>query len=201
MYIPEHQYIIKQLVTTEGRFQYESGQPFSGTEYVEFSNGDKYDVPKSDIANGDFRKAKKLFAPTDLLNFALLLDFSKIYLPTRPENKLSIPRYFAKNKVSNQIVEIDYSTYSRAIPFSRTTHIEVGTLTWFITGPPYDTNTLDIFEEGTISKNKREVDTLNKSMTGIDTYVTDFTFLSDPNYSQMVDPQENTITIQLPSPS
>lgn len=201
MYIPKHQYIIKQLVTTEGRFQYEDGRPFSGTEYVEFSNGDKYQVPNADLANGDFRKAKKLFAPTDLLNFALLLDFNKIYVPTRPDNRIAISRYFAKNKVNNQIVEVDYSTFTRALPFSKTTHIEVGRLTWHISGPSYDTNTLDLFEEGTITKNKREVDTLNKSLTGIDTYVTDFTFLSDPKYTQMVDPQNNTTVIQLPSPS
>lgn len=66
MYIPEHQYSIKTLVTTEGRFSYENGEPFSGTRYVEFTNGDKYDVPVSDLDRGNFSRAKKILAPTDL---------------------------------------------------------------------------------------------------------------------------------------
>lgn len=201
MYIPDPQYVIKTLVSTEGRFQYETGKPFSGTEYVEFSNGDKYDVPKEALVDGDFRKAKKLYTPTDLINYAFLLDFNKRYIPERPQNKLVIFRYFAKNKNSDKIIEIDYPTYSRIFPFLINSYIQVGQLTWHIVGPPYDTKTLDIFEEGTINKNKREVEALNKSLQGIDTYVTDFRFLADPKYSDMTDPGENKVHIVLPSPA
>ena len=62
MYVPEHQYEIKQLLDTEGRIQYENGKPFSGTTYIEFSNGDKYDIQVSDLNRGDFSKAKKLIS-------------------------------------------------------------------------------------------------------------------------------------------
>lgn len=201
MYIPDHQTVVKKLISTEGRFQYENGKPFSGIEYVEFTNGDKYDVSKVALEDGDFRKAKKLIAPTDLINYVLLLNFNTTYIPERPKNKLAIFRYFAKNKVLGKIIEIDYNTYSRVAPYSRNYHIEVGRLTWHIVGPPYDTKTLDIFEEGTINKNKREVEVLNKSLQGIDTYVTDFRFLADPKYSDMTDPGENKVHIILPSPA
>lgn len=60
MYIPEHQYVIKQSLGAEDKLQYENGKPFSGTAYVEFTNGDKYDISVADLNRGDFRKAKKI---------------------------------------------------------------------------------------------------------------------------------------------
>lgn len=201
MYIPDHQPIVKKLISTEGRFQYENGKPFSGVEYVEFTNGDKYEVPKSDLVDGDFRKAKKIIAPSDLVNYASLLDFKKIYIPKRPENRLTISRYFAKNKSTGKITEIDYFTYSKVFSFSLNSHIEVASLTWHISGPPYDSKTLNIFEEGTINKNMREVELLSKRFSGIDKYVVDFKFLADPKYSEMTEPQDNLDKIVLPSPA
>lgn len=200
MFVADHQYIVKNLVTTEGRFQYENGRPFSGTTYVEFSNGDKYDVPKADLEDGDFREAKKIQTPDDFVNFAQLLNFNKPFIPKRPENKLAILRYFARNKVNGKIVEIDYTTYGKLQGLNESSHVETAVLTWHITGPTFDSKVLNIFEEGTINKNKREVENLSLRFKGIENYVKDFKFLSDPQYVDMEEPTPN-LHIVIPSPA
>lgn len=200
MYIPKHQYTIKQLTSTEGRFQYEDGTPFTNFNYVELSNGLKYDVSKSDLSVGDFRRARKIISPVELLDPRLDLDMLKSFIPTAPIGKVSINRYFIKHKVLNRITEVDQETYTR---FNTDTpsHLEFGELVWHVIGPKYDINKLGMLQEGTVTKNKRQVDQLQKILPGISTYLTNLEFLSDPNFKDQLQTSSNIIKITLPSPS
>lgn len=199
MYIPKHQYEIKTILDTEGRLQYEDGTPFGKSSYVELSNGLRYDVPADDLAKGIFDRAKKILAPTDFRDPKLSLNFLSAFIPTRPLGKTSIQRYFMKHKVTGKIVEIDLDTYS-FLDNNRPSHIEVAQTTWHTAGPLYDINTLNITQEGTVTKNTRQLDELEKSISGIKSYVTDLTFLSDPQYKDQR-PQPASTNIILPSPS
>jgi hypothetical protein len=200
MYLPKHQYTVKQTTSTEGRFQYEDGTPFTQFDYVELSNGIKYDVPKSDLSLGDFRRAKKIISPVELLDPKLKLDISKSYIPTAPVGKVTINRYFVKHKVLNKFTEVDQQTYN-ALNTETASHLEFGQLVWHIAGPKYDINKSGMLQEGTVTKNKRQVEELQKTLPGVSSYLTNLEFLSDPNYKDQEQTSSNILKIILPSPS
>lgn len=200
MYLPKHQYTIKQLTSTEGRFQYEDGTPFTQFNYIELSSGVKYDVPKADLSIGDFRRARKIISPVELLDPRLDLDMLKSFIPTAPLGRVSIGRYFVKHKVLNRFTEVDYQTYTR-LNTDTPSHLEFGELVWHIVGPKYDINRLGMLQEGTVTKNKRQVDQLQKKIPGISSYLTNLELLSDPNFKDQVQTSSNIVKITLPSPS
>jgi hypothetical protein len=200
MYIPSHQYEIKTILEPEGRERYTDGTPFAGSRYVQLSNGVKYDVPLEDLSKGIFDRARKIITQLDTQDPKLLLNFLKNFLPKRPSGKSKIPRYFMKRKADGKIVEIDkelFDVLNDGLP----SHIAVGEMDWYISGPLYDISSLNTTQEGTTTKNARELDSLERTLPGIKSYVRDLTFLSDPQYANQK-PQivQNPIT-ELPSPS
>lgn len=203
MYIPSHQYVIQQIGTGEHSYlTYADGTPFLGTSVVKLSNGTMYDVPPNDLARGLFDNAKKLRI-TEVLtssNPKLSISFLKNFVPERPSGKAKISRYFMKNKVDGKIVEIGRETFDR-FNDGATSHIIFAELPWYIAGPLYDVTENNMTMEGTVSKNQKELDFLEKTFPGIKSYVRDLTFLSDPQYVNQK-PQELTrLSTILPSPS
>jgi hypothetical protein len=200
MYIPSHQYEIKTILEPEGRERYTDGTPFAGSRYVQLSNGVKYDVPLEDLSKGIFDRARKIITQLDTQDPKLLLNFLKNFLPKRPSGKSKIPRYFMKRKADGKIVEIDkelFDVLNDGLP----SHIAVGEMDWYISGPLYDISSLNTTQEGTTTKNARELDSLERTLPGIKSYVRDLTFLSDPQYvDQKPQIVQNPIT-ELPSPS
>jgi hypothetical protein len=200
MYIPKHQYEIKTVLEPEGRERYADGTPFAGTKYVELSNGVKYDVPPEDLAKGIFDRARKIITQTDTQDPKLLLNFLKNFLPKRPSGKPKISRYFMKRKADGKIAEIDkdlFDVLNDGLP----SHIAVGEMDWYISGPLYDISSLNTTQEGTTTKNARELNSLERTLPGIKSYVRDLTFLSDPQYvDQKPQIVQKPIT-ELPSPS
>ena len=200
MYIPKHQYQVKNILDPEGRVSFEDGSTFATGKYVELSNGMKYYVPEDDLKKGIFDRAKKLVIDTDNLNPKLALSFLKRFLPTRPSSKAKITRYFMKNKVDGKIVEIDRETFDRFYD-GEPSHITFAQLPWYIAGPLYDVTENNMTLEGTVNKNKKELDILERTFPGIKSYVTDLTFLSDPQYANQTPQVINNPNIVLPSPS
>lgn len=202
MYIPSHQYVVKQIGGEHSYLQYTDGTSFTGTSVVELSNGTMYDVPPNDLARGIFDNAKKIKLDENRVrsNPKLSLNFLKRFLPKRPTDKAKITRYFMKNKVNSKIVEIDRETFDK-FNDGEPSHIAFAELPWYIAGPLYDVTANNMTMEGTVSKNQKELDFLEKTFPGIKSYARDLTFLSDPQYVNQ-EPQEITrpSTI-LPSPS
>lgn len=200
MYIPKHQYTIKLATSTEGRLQYEDGTPLAQASYIELSNGLKFDVPKADLAIGDFRRAKKILAPEEFLNPKLAFDILKSFIPKIPVGKVSLDRYFVKHKVLGRIVEVDQNTHD-SLNTDTDSHLAFGRLVWHVAGPKYDLHSSGMIQEGTVTKNKREVEQLEKTLPGISTYLNNLEFLSDPKFSDQVPTSPNILKITLPSPS
>ena len=200
MYIPKHQYQVKNIVDPEGRVSFEDGTAFDTGKYVELSNGLRYYVPEDDLKKGIFDRAKKLLIDTDNLSPKLSLDFLKTFIPKRPSGKAKITRYFMKNKVDGKIVEIDRETFDR-FNNGEPSHIAFAELPWYIAGPLYDETNNSMTMEGTVSKNQKELNSLEKTFPGIKSYVRDLTFLSDPQYVNQKPQEMSTPVTVLPSPS
>jgi hypothetical protein len=200
MYIPSHQYEVKALVDTEQRLQYENGTPFTGSKYVELTNGTKYDVPNSDLEKGNFDRGRKLLTPINFRDPRLALSFLTPFIPKRKPGKTTIKRKFVKHKVTGKIIEVDENKYQEVFT-EEPSHLAFGELTLHIAGPLYDISSLNILQEGTITKNAREVQVLERSLPGVSSYLGDLTFLSDPQYVDQTPQIPLNTTIILPSPS
>lgn len=87
----------------------------------------------------------------------------------------AIDRFFAKNKRTKKIIEI---TRDEIYTYSQNPLYEVGKLTWTIIGPAEDQVINGYKYEGAISKNKKAVEELDKTLPGIKNTVT--------NYKQLV---------------
>jgi hypothetical protein len=200
MYVPKHQYEVKTLLEPEGRIRYTDGTPFAGSKYVEFSNGVKYDVPEQDLQKGIFDRARKIETQVDTQDPKLLLDFLKTFIPKRPSGKPKTTRYFMKRKVDSKIVEIDKDSFD-ALNNGLPSHIVTGQMEWYTAGPLYDISSLNMTQEGTTTKNARELENLEKTLPGIKSYVRDLTFLSDPQYADQKPQIAQSPITSLPSPS
>ncbi len=200
MYIPSHQYEVKVLVDTEQRLQYENGTPFTGSKYVELTNGTKYDVPSSDLEKGNFDRGRKLLTPINFRDPRLALSFLAPFIPKRKPGKTTIKRKFVKHNVTGKIIEVDDNKYQEVFT-EEPSHLSFGELTWHIAGPRYDISSLNILQEGTVTKNAREVQALERKLPGVSSYVVDLTFLSDPQYVNQTPQIPLNINIVLPSPS
>jgi hypothetical protein len=201
MYIPKHQYeVVNVLDGTHAELFFEDGTPFSGSSFVRLSNGLKFQVPSDDLAKGIFDKAKKIVSPEDNINPKSILNFLKRFVPKRPSGTSKISRYFMKNKVDGKIAEIDRESFSR-LNDGEASHVVVAELTWYIAGPLYDFTSNNMTLEGTVNKNSKELDILERKFPGIKSYVTDLTFLSDPQYANQTPQVISNPNIVLPSPS
>lgn len=200
MFIPRHYYEIVTDIDREYRFQYEDGTGFEGTQYVELSDGTRYDVPPDDLEKGIFNRARKIIAPFVLPDVRASIDFLTPFIPKRKSGKTTMKRFFVKHKVTGKILEVDSDKYQELYT-DESTHIAFGDLTWHIAGPLYDINILNMLQEGTVTKNTRELNNLEKTLPGIKLYVRDLTFLSDPNYADQKpqSPQNKNIVLSSPA--
>jgi hypothetical protein len=200
MYIPKHQYQVKNILDPEGQVTFEDGTPFATGKYVELSNGLRYFVPEDDLKKGIFDRAKKLIIETDNQSPNLSLNFMKTFIPKRPSGKAKMGRYFMKNKVDSKIVEIDRETFDR-FNNGEASHIAFAELPWYIAGPLYDETNNSMTMEGTVSKNQKELNSLEKTFPGIKSYARDLTLLSDPQYVNQKPQERMTPIPNIPSPS
>lgn len=205
MYIPSHQYKVVSFVLVgesggNGEYYYEDDNtPFTGTQYVEMTNGDLYDVPPADLEKGIFSRARRI-KTNRITDASKLINFLAPFIPLRLLGKTKMKRFFIKHKVTTQILEVDSDMYSELFT-NDPSHLAFGSMDWHIAGPLYDINNLNYLEEGTVTKNARELDNLEKKLPGIKSYVRDLTFLSDPQYANQTPQITQTRNIVLPSPS
>lgn len=83
-------------------------------------------------------------------------------------------RYFIKDKVTNKIVETDLQTYQQARRIPSKILAEVD---WNIKAPAEDLVINGYTYEGSASKNKKLIQSLEKTIPGISSFITDYSLL------------------------
>lgn len=200
MYVPRHQYTVKKIQNTEGRVQYEDGTPYRKGTFVEMSNGDCYEVPESDLKQGNFSRAKKLvvaFAATALGVGATLLTS---YLAKKRAGTTSIKRYFIHHKPTDKIIEVSEEDYRAEIQ-SPVAYKQGFELDWQIAGPIEDTVIGGFPYQGVVSRNKKAVDDIAQVIPAAKTYITDFKFLAESEESTEIFEKPVPDRFYIPSPS
>lgn len=91
------------------------------------------------------------------------------------KDKGSIKRYFIQTAQNNKIVETDRTNYllEKKSPLSK----RFAEVDWIIKGPAQDRTFGAYKYEGTESKNRKTILTLEKQLPGISTYITDYSYL------------------------
>ena len=192
-YIPKSKYK-KAKSTSGGEFVgLESKEPYKGF-YIETYNG-KYYGGKTPEENGpELIKEKKLAEQIAMLvglgaSIPGLLAGVFIKKPTQSEIEKGVTkRNFIQDKNNNKIIETDPDTYAQAKgTLANNVFAQVD---WIIKGPAKDSMFGNYLFEGAESKNKKTIQALEKTMPGISTFITDYTYLVEEPV--VVQPQDLT---------
>lgn len=172
-YIPKSRY--KKAKSTDGTefVEVKSRKLYKGF-YIETYKG-KFFAGKTPEEGGveleKIKKDKKF--PIGLLG--LLVGFF-LKKPTQSEKDKGVTkRNFIQDKNDKKIVETDTDTYNQAKKtLVNSTFVEID---WIIGGPANDVMFGEYLYEGAESKNKKTIQALEKTMPGISTFVTDYSYL------------------------
>lgn len=102
------------------------------------------------------------------------------HIPTKQYQDTSIYRYFARSKVTGNILEVSNQTYNELLSRNTKYHYlsyDILQLEWFVSSPAEDIVRNGYTLEGSISKNRRQILLAEKALPGISQYLTDPTEL------------------------
>lgn len=163
--------------------------------YIEDSRGKFYGGKTPEEGGPELRKILQIhFAiPTSLLG--LLAGFFKKN-PTQSEKDKGVTkRNFIQDKNNSKIIETDPDTYAQAkeeLPNSVFAEID-----WIIKGPAENQIINGYPYEGAESKNRKTIESLNKTMPGISTFITDYRYLvEEPVIVELQDTTSQTFVEQ-----
>ena len=194
MYLPKSKY--KKPKSTKGSefiikgtTEYYSGMYFE-TYKKQFFAGTKPTDNGAELQkvsdHGD-RNAMLLALGIGLLGTAVAGFFQK--KPTKSEKESGIAkRYFVQDLNDNKIAETDKVTYNQTkltVPNRNFAEID-----WIIKGPAEDQMFGQYPYEGAESRNRKTIETLNKTMPGISTFITDYKYLVEEPV--VISPQDTT---------
>ena len=173
-YIPKSRY--KKPKSTDGTEFVEvlSRERYKGF-YIETYKG-KYYGGKTPEENGP--ELEKILKTNFAIPLGLLGLLAGFFLkkPTQSEREKGVTkRNFIQDKNSNKIIETDPETYAQAREVL--TNSVFAEIDWAIGGPAEDVMYGEYMYEGAASKNKKAIEALNKTMPGITTFVTDYSYL------------------------
>lgn len=124
-------------------------------------------------------KEDNLIQGVTVIAIPLLLQLLQKFFKKKPTDQDRIngvtKRYFIQDKNNNKIIETDRENYLLAksqLPNRRFAETD-----WIIKGPAENSNINGYPLEGAVSKNKKAIQALEKQITGISTYITDYSFL------------------------
>lgn len=179
-YVPQSKYR-KAKSTSGGEFvELESKKPYKGF-YIELYDG-RYLAGKTPEEDGvELVKESKLADQVKMLVGTaatipgLLAGFFK-KRPTQSEiENGATKRNFIQNKNNKKIIETDPETYKQANKgLVNSTFAQID---WIIKGPAQDQMFGNYPFEGAASKNKKTIQGLEKTMPGISTFITDYSYL------------------------
>lgn len=181
MYIPKSRY--KKPKSTDGTefVEVKSRKLYKGF-YIETYKGKFYGGKTPEQNGPELEKIQKdIKFPLGLLG--LLAGFFK-KKPTQSEIEKGVTkRNFIQDRNNNKIIETDPDTYTQAKEtLVNSIFAEVD---WVIKGPAENQIINGYPYEGAESKNKKTIQALEKTMPGISTFITDYSFLvEDPVTNQ-----------------
>lgn len=178
--------VSKPKSAREGEFVVkETGESYKGFYVETYRN--KYKAGSSLEDNGvELVKVRKELLPLAGLSAIglnlLLLIARGILTPTissRDRKAGVTKRYFAQDKKTNKITEIEKSTYDQAI--TQVPNVKFAEVDWVIQGPAEDTKINNYPVKGAATKNKQAIQALEKQIPGISTFVKDYAlFVQEP---------------------
>lgn len=195
MYIPKSRY--KKPKSTDGTefVEVKSRKLYKGF-YIETYKGKFYGGKTPEQNGPELEKIQKdIKFPLGLLG--LLAGFFK-KKPTQSEKDKGVTkRNFIQDKDNGKILETDPDTYTQAKEtLVNSIFAEVD---WVIKGPAENQIINGYPYEGAESKNKKTIQTLEKTMPGISTFITDYKYLvEDPSLTQKPELTSETILVQDP---
>ena len=171
----------KPKSTSGGDFvELESKKPYKGF-YIQDYKGRYYGGKTPEEGGPELQKESKLrdqlamLVGLGALIPGLLAGFFK-KKPTQSEIEKGVTkRNFIQDKSNNKIIETDPDTYAQAKEVL--TNSIFAEIDWTIGGPAEDVMYGEYMYEGAASKNKKTIEALNKTMPGISTFVTDYSYL------------------------
>lgn len=177
MYLPKHQYIVKQLkdFTGIGGFKDSLGQIVDASllTLIETSFGEVFDATGINLDKGDFRQAGKLIP---------ILSSEQVELATEDPKKISfnkpqaqnlqiengqIQRYFYSNKCTGELKELNKDQYNQKVNTTNTCEV-VATAQWQVEGPAEDSKLNGYKLEGVATVNSRAIQELKAQIPQID---------------------------------
>lgn len=99
-----------------------------------------------------------------------------LHIPTKNFQDIFIFRYFAKSKIDFSILEISKETYDLLFNKSTKYHyptFDILALQWYVSSPSTDLIRDGFLQEGSITKNKKQVVNAERKLPGISQYLTD----------------------------
>lgn len=99
-----------------------------------------------------------------------------LHIPTKNFQDIFIYRYFAKSKIDFSILEISNETYNLLLNKSTKYHyptFDILSIQWYVSSPSTDLIRDGFLQEGSITKNKRQIINAERKLPGISQYLTD----------------------------
>lgn len=193
VYVPKSS--VKKPKTTDGtEFVVMETQQFYSGSYVKTSQKQYFAGKTVDETGIVLQKLKKdsnllKLTPIGLLSGAgLLAMLLKAVFTKKPSSSDlhngKTSRYFVKDTRTGKIAETDEQTANQVQ--AELPNVKIGKVDWVIEGPAEDKMYGKYKYEGAASKNKKAIESLEKDLPGISTFVTDYTLLlKDPVQEQL----------------
>lgn len=202
-YIPKTSYT-QPKYTSGGEYKTkDTGEDYIGF-YIEASRGKFYSGKSPQQGGAEILKVQT----EGIVNkgakasvFALLAALSKGFFKPKAssidkENGFTT-RYFIQDKNDNKIIETDRELYlqaQREIPNKRFAQTD-----WTIKGPAENQIINGYPYEGAVSKNRKAIQALEKTIPGISTFITEYSLLVEElTPTSLNELSSNTVTIQDP---
>lgn len=193
IYIPKS-IVKKPKITNGGEFVIASTQQFYSGSYVETLQKQYFAGKTASETGIELQKIKKgvnslkvtpsgVFKNTGLLSKILQTVFIKQLTSSDLYNGKTV-RFFIKDVSTGRIVETDEDTLNQVK--AEVPNIITGKVEWTIQGPGEDVTINNYKYEGAISRNRKAIQTLEKTIPGISSFVTDYSFLVTGNTIQEI---------------
>ena len=181
MYLPKSKYS-KPKLTPGKQFTLPDGTEYKGW-YFKTYKGEQYTGSEPYYASEQLTRMSLIDAVGSTLG---RVNFIQLLITNSDLIKGFIKRLFVKNKIDGKIIEV---TQDQVQDYSEINYYQISSLDWNITSPAEDVVVNGFVYEGSISKNKKAVEELNKTFTGISSYITDYSkyVQQDKTVEQTVD--------------
>lgn len=164
----------------------ETAEPYIGS-YIKtldgrYLAGTKETVDSKELIQIRTKQPNGTLATTATIVAGLLVGYFLKKVTSADRKNGVTKRYFVQDRKDGKIVETDKDTFQRAE--RELTDRNLAQVDWLIKGPAEDKEINGYLFEGAATKNKNTIQALEKTIPGISTFVTDYSFLVE-------DPVEN----------